>query len=320
MDLVGVSDQNVNAFYGLGGRLFAPAPSLLSKLPLGSDYNARIHFGRLTNDPYPDFIYRYNATHLLISLNRNGVYATPVPLIYSTEPNEYMNDATLADINGDGFSELILGQYQIKTLLCDGNGGFSLDTAVTSYSNRSCSDLIVADVNKDGYPDVVARDWFSAAISVFRQNLPGDATLNGNLAISYLFDSRDFTFTFRNAFSPNVTITQTLDPGGNFTIDGLKAQGYILHIVGPGFAGRNFNLDLGTGGTVTLSTALPMWCGDINGDNAIDFGDLSELLQSYNALVGDDIYVLARDLNGDGGIDFGDLSTMLQNYNIIGDD
>ena len=62
---------------------------------------------------------------------------------------------------------------------------------------------------------------------------------------------------------------------------------------------------------------LPL--GDINGDNAIDFGDMSTLLQVYNSIEGDALYSAASDINGDGGIDFGDLSAMLQSYNTFGD-
>ena len=313
------ANQKVSVFYGFGGLAFSSTKTLLATLPPYSSPIAKIHFGRLTDDPYPDLIYPRNSYQTLISLSRDGSYTTPVPLPDSLIP--YANDATLVDMDGDGFSDLVFSEPNgAKVLFCDGDGGFSLTNPVTSNLVQVGGDLIIADVNKDGYPDILAKDFFSGSISVFRYNTPGDATLNASLAISYLFDSRDFTFTFRNAFTPDVVATKTLDSTGIFTIDGLKAQTYTVHVVGSGFLGRNFKLDLGAGGTVTLSTALPMWCGDINGDNAIDFGDLSELLQSYNALVGDDIYVLARDLNGDGGIDFGDLSTMLQNYNIIGDD
>ncbi len=80
-----------------------------------------------------------------------------------------------------------------------------------------------------------------------------------------------------------------------------------------------------TGGSVSVDFNL--LAGDFSpigtgGDNAIDFGDLSTMLQAYNALFGDALYdtYVQADLNYDGGIDFGDLSLMLQNYNVFGDD
>ena len=80
-----------------------------------------------------------------------------------------------------------------------------------------------------------------------------------------------------------------------------------------------------TGGSVIVDFNL--LAGDfapieVGGDNAIDFGDLSTMLQAYNALFGDALYdtYIQADINYDGGIDFGDLSTLLQNYNAFGDD
>ena len=74
--------------------------------------------------------------------------------------------------------------------------------------------------------------------------------------------------------------------------------------------------------------------GDINNDGAIDFGDLTFMLQGYNALDGEPLYdqYKAADITGgptaefasagppDGAIDFGDLSALLQYYNTILDE
>ena len=74
--------------------------------------------------------------------------------------------------------------------------------------------------------------------------------------------------------------------------------------------------------------------GDINKDGAIDFGDLSTMLQGYNSFDGDALYAQykAADISGgptadfanagppDGAIDFGDLSALLQYYNTVLDE
>jgi len=79
---------------------------------------------------------------------------------------------------------------------------------------------------------------------------------------------------------------------------------------------------LTTNGAGYPGASFALLTGDVNNDNVIDFGDLSTMLQGYNALKGDPLYdtYISADINYDGGIDFGDLSLLLLNYNTFGDE
>ena len=127
-------------------------------------------------------------------------------------------------------------------------------------------------------------------------------------------------FDFRPMTGTAFTRTAVLSAKGTFTLGGIPAGTYSVLAQAPRHLKRAFNV-IANGLTVS-NLRVQLKAGDINEDNAIDFGDLSTLLQAYNALEGDSLYAANAfaDINGDGGIDFGDLSTMLQNYNELGDD
>ena len=118
----------------------------------------------------------------------------------------------------------------------------------------------------------------------------------------------------------DITKTLTLGADGSFTLPGVPAKNYDLAIKGDRWLRKVILSDVSLSNVVGLSVTLKT--GDVNNDNAVDFGDLSTMLQSYNAIQGDGVYEQnpTADLNMDGGIDFGDLSALLQNYNELGDD
>lgn len=127
------------------------------------------------------------------------------------------------------------------------------------------------------------------------------------------------TFQFRPLDGlPTLTRTRTLSTDGFFSFTDIPVGNYTLSVKGRKWLRQNVVFNGSTQNVSGLNFLL--LAGDINGDNAIDFGDLSQLLQVYNSLVGDTLYQEVSDVNGDGGIDFGDLSTMLQNYNALGDE
>jgi hypothetical protein len=85
----------------------------------------------------------------------------------------------LADVNGDGFVDLITSQ---EFFLGNGNGGFGPGTSFpsTDGENTSCVSnpgcIVVADVNADGKPDVVSVNNSFHTITVFMND--GNATFH----------------------------------------------------------------------------------------------------------------------------------------------
>ncbi|MBC7527369.1 MAG: proprotein convertase P-domain-containing protein [Chthonomonadaceae bacterium] len=149
-------------------------------------------------------------------------------------------------------------------------------------------------------------------------NFSALSSLSGVLGlqgISNKAKSIDFQFRPTEGGSP-LLFTQTLTASGNYAFTGIPAGTYTLAAKGSKWLRATTSIDLTR--NLTNASGLTLLVGDINGDNSIDFGDLSQMLQVYNSISGDRLYVLADDLNEDGGIDFGDLSLLLQNYNALG--
>ncbi len=155
-----------------------------------------------------------------------------------------------------------------------------------------------------------------------------EATATGSTLVTGQVDVQAITnpigspvrFDFRPTIGTAFTRNAVLSANGTFTLGGIPAGTYRVLAQAPRHLKRAFNLT--ANGTTVSNLRVQLKAGDINEDNAIDFGDLSTLLQAYNALEGESLYAAYAfaDINGDGGIDFGDLSIMLQNYNELGDE
>ncbi|MBC7527346.1 MAG: hypothetical protein H7308_07325 [Chthonomonadaceae bacterium] len=149
--------------------------------------------------------------------------------------------------------------------------------------------------------------------------LSPSASLSGKLALmSGASPVSPVTFEFRPVDGgARFRRTVSLSPDGGFVVSNLPTKAYMVAIKIDLFLQKvvSSNLSAGSSSGVIYSL-IP---GDINNDNAVDFGDLTLLLQSYNTLIGENLYNPNADLNMDTGIDFGDLSIMLSFYNTIGD-
>ena len=156
-------------------------------------------------------------------------------------------------------------------------------------------------------PSLTLSNWTMAPPS-----LSGRVTLE-----ACAMPAQPVTFILHHSSGSDLTKTVTLGANGEFSLYDLSAADYTVFVKGRKWLQTSTPASLLNSSIGDFSTLL--LAGDINDDNAIDFGDLSILLQSYNALIGDDLYREQADINCDGGIDFGDLSIMLQHYNLFGD-
>ena len=79
--------------------------------------------------------------------------------------------ALAADVTKSGTQDLIIIQYDgtLNVLTNNGSGSFAapVEYANPNYSSTEILAAYVADVNNDGYPDVVALDQFNNALLVY---------------------------------------------------------------------------------------------------------------------------------------------------------
>jgi peroxiredoxin len=76
----------------------------------------------------------------------------------------------VADLNGDGKKDLAMGAqlaHTVTIMLGDGKGGFVSATGSQMPAGNKANYVAVADLNRDGKPDIVASSYGSGEITVF---------------------------------------------------------------------------------------------------------------------------------------------------------
>ena len=91
-----------------------------------------------------------------------------------------------ADINGDGFLDLVSASYNDNKIAwyqnLDGKGTFSKQLVVTTNVNGAYS-VITADINGDGYVDLVSASYNDNIIAWY-QNLDGKGTFSKQIVVT----------------------------------------------------------------------------------------------------------------------------------------
>jgi Bacterial Ig-like domain (group 3)/FG-GAP-like repeat len=136
----------------------------------------------------------YSASALAASPNFGGFVSAP---LYSgqagsaciTDPNNCgINILASGDFNKDGKPDLAIFQYDgtLNVLLNDGAGGFlppvAYGAATAVADNYGIASLQVADVNNDGYPDILALDTNNNQFLVFLNQ--GNGTFAAPVAVA----------------------------------------------------------------------------------------------------------------------------------------
>lgn len=162
--------SEVAVLMGSGSGTFAAAPSF--DTTLSAPYGVAV--GDVNKDGKPDLVVTsLGDGELAVALgNGNGTFQAPTVYSASTRASEvspFPAEVKLADVNGDGSLDIVYansGPSAIGLLLGSGDGTFSGPREFPAGSDAF--GLVTADLNNDGWTDVITANVSFTGVSVFR--------------------------------------------------------------------------------------------------------------------------------------------------------
>jgi hypothetical protein len=134
-----------------------------------------IALGDLDGDGKPDMVVcDPSANQFLVFRNTSTPGAISFAAAVTYPAGTYPQSAAIADLDGDGKPELIIGNSSGNNLFIYRNlsspGAISLATPVTVAAGSGPSCISISDVNGDGKPDITLADASAGAASVLQNN------------------------------------------------------------------------------------------------------------------------------------------------------
>lgn len=185
-----------------------------------------------------------------------------------------INTIAAADLNGDGFVDIVSGNgqsYDFTVLINDGAGGFAepvshpLDIAVTGFVA-----VATGDVNGDGHQDILVAGHDDFNIQLFTGI--GDGTF-----------AAPATFGIGNGLTPRAVALVDVNGDGKFDVVSANSNSNDISVLlGDGAGGFSAAATFAVG---AIPDALSV--ADVNGDGYADVVTANPLSQNLSLLVGD---------------------------------
>jgi hypothetical protein len=161
---------------------------------------AMVAVGDINGDGFPDIVtanfaffdqatqtevYGNNDVSVLLGNGSGGFTAasgSPVSLGANAKPFA----VAVADMNGDGFGDIVVGNYGTSTvtvLKSNGNGTFTAETPVALPTGAGPSYVVTGDFNRDGKTDVITSNFGTGTITVLIGDGTGGLTQKQTIAV-----------------------------------------------------------------------------------------------------------------------------------------
>ncbi|HMG86249.1 MAG TPA: FG-GAP-like repeat-containing protein [Terracidiphilus sp.] len=193
----------------------------------------------LNNDGIPDLVFpSAPASYLTVFLGNGDGTFTQAPS--SPKVNLQIGPSAIADFNQDGIPDIVYaipGTASAGILFGKGDGTFVQAPATITYAYDFSGNLVVADFNGDGWPDVLTEDGNSRTVidSLTRptETATASATVFIALAGTHLADA---SYAGDSNYNPSISGTIALwgAPSATITALTLTSAGTTVSSVTPG--------------------------------------------------------------------------------------
>lgn len=232
----------------------------------------------------------------------------------------YIDSAYLCDIAGNQQTSVLMptadnGVVPYYYIHVTNNAGTTVSMLLTMNiydSNGVPIALTYQTVNVGPYSSSFVRTNFNIdsgahyGVATAYVNVYSDWPSNGGIPYG-LEQTFQFTLTGGTAFAGTPSSTQSANGDFNFTYLIPKTAAIGTYNV---YTTANY---LGIPGAATATFQVTQF-GDLNGDSAVNFRDLTTFVSDYIAYYNTHTFNPLIDLNSDGKINFGDLQTFVHDY------
>ncbi len=289
----------------------------------GSSYGYGIASGDFNGDGYPDIVTGSNADStvgVVVFLSRPDGSLQPGIPYSSTSSNGDLIFVTVADFNKDGNLDIAASDFGHGIVqIFNGKGDGTFTTGATFATDTTSSepyDLIAADLNGDGYPDLAVVNYVGSTSYSNVGILINDGTGNFKPAVPYALS--EFAWE-------GIAVG---DLNGDAKLD-LAIPAYIGSSVAMLFGNGDGTFQAETDVALGASSPQSVAIADLNGDKIMDiavtlgngggediavalgigggsFGTptlLASSLQNYSLYSPNPLFIKAADIDGDGNTD-----------------